>query len=44
MDILMMKICGNYYVILLINKNKINEIDEMFIYKNSFLFEKIVFI
>lgn len=40
----MMKICGNYYVILLINKNKINEIDEMFIYNNSFLFENIVFI
>ena len=44
MAILMMKICGNYYVILLINKNTINEIDEMLIYKNSFLFEKIVFI
>ena len=44
MAILMMKICGNYYVILLINKNKINEIDEMLIYKNSFLFGIIVFI
>ena len=44
MVILMMKICGNYYVILLINKNTINEIDEMLIYKNSFLIEKIVFI
>ena len=40
----MMKTCGNYYAILLINKNKINEIDEMLIYKNSFLFGIIVFI
>ena len=40
----MMKTCGNYYVILLININKINENDEMLIYKNSFLFGIIVFI